>query len=248
MRPPAPIRFLLPAAVTLFLLALLSPVPAVAQTCATRPAPAVVTVKTNLKTEVIREERSFNELTRMFKTPGAHPAGLYTGGFTIAQQARYHWTNNGREICVSVEAVEVTLTLTDPKIYVGRELADDACTRESVWQHEVLHYRIDQDVLERFTPIVQRAVEFALKQTGALVAKRESDVERIGERLTRTIRQHLDRVSRDMQSDRDHLHERHDSREEYARTGAVCAHGHLGHSQPVLCASEPRLCTSLEQP
>jgi hypothetical protein len=248
MRPPVPIRFLLPATVTLFLLALLSPVPAVAQTCATRPAPAVVTVKTNLKTEVIREERSFNELTRMFKTPGAHPAGLYTGGFTIAQQARYHWTNNGREICVSVEAVEVTLTLTDPKIYVGRELADDACTRESVWQHEVLHYRIDQDVLERFTPIVQRAVEFALKQTGALVAKRESDVERIGERLTRTIRQHLDRVSRDMQSDRDHLHERHDSREEYARTGAVCAHGHLGHSQPVLCASEPRLCTSLEQP
>jgi hypothetical protein len=248
MRPPVPIRFLLPATVTLFLLALLSPVPAVAQTCATRPAPAIVTVKTNLKTEVTREERSFNELTRMFKTPGTHPAGLYTGGFTIAQQARYHWTNNGREICVSVEAVEVTLTLTDPKIYVGRELADDACTRESVWRHEVLHYRIDQDVLERFTPIVQRAVEFALKQTGALVAKRESDVERIGERLTRTIRQHLDRVSRDMQSDRDHLHERHDSREEYARTGAVCAHGHLGHSQPVLCASEPRLCTSLEQP
>jgi hypothetical protein len=248
MRPPVPIRFLLPATVTLFLLALLSPVPAVAQTCATRPAPAIVTVKTNLKTEVTREERSFNELTRMFKTPGTHPAGLYTGGFTVAQQARYRWTNNGREICVSVEAVEITLTLADPKIYVGRELADDACTRDSVWQHEVLHYRIDQDVLERFTPIVQRAVEFALKQSGALVAKRESDVERIGERLTRTIRQHLDRVARDMQSDRDHLHERHDSREEYARTGAVCAHGHLGHSQPVLCASEPRLCISLEQP
>src|SRR3954470_7025486 len=248
MRPPVPIRFLLPAAVTLFLLALLSPVPAVAQTCATRPAPAIVTVTTNLKTEVTREERSFNDLTRMFKTPGAHPAGLYTGGFTITQQAPYHWTNNGHEICVSVEAVEITLMLSDPKIYVGRELADDACTRESVWRHEVLHYRIDQDVLERFTPIVQRAIEFALKQTGALVAKRESDVERISERLTRTIRQHLDRVSRDMQSDRDHLHERHDSREEYARTGAVCANGHLGHSQPVLCASEPRLCTSLEQP
>jgi hypothetical protein len=243
-----PFRFLLSAAVTLFLLALLSPVPAAAQTCATRPPAPVVTVKTNWKTEVTREERSFDELTRLFKKPGAHPAGLYTGGFSVAQQARYRWTNNGREICVSVEVVEVTLTLTDPKIYVGRELADDACTRDSVWQHEVLHYRIDQDVLERFTPIVQRAVEFALKQSGALVAKRESDVERIGERLTRTIRQHLDRVARDMQSDRDHLHERHDSREEYARAGAVCAHGHLGHSQPVLCASEPRLCTSLKQP
>jgi hypothetical protein len=248
MRPPVPIRFLLPATVTLFLLALLSPVPAVAQTCATRPAPAIVTVKTNLKTEVTREERSFNELTRMFKTPGTHPAGLYTGGFTIAQQARYHWTNNGREICVSVEAVEVTLTLTDPKIYVGRELADDACTRESVWRHEVLHYRIDQDVLERFTPAIQRTVEFAAKQAGSQTAKRESDVERIGERMARTIRQHLDRVSRDMQSERDRLHDRHDSREEYSRTGNVCSHGRLGNSKPVLCASEPRLCANLVQP
>jgi hypothetical protein len=103
-------------------------------------------------------------------------------------------------------------------------------------------------VLERFTPIIQRTVEFAVKQTGALVAKREADVERIGERLARSIRQHLDRVSRDMQSDRDRLHERHDSREEYARTGAVCARGSLGNSKPALCASEPRLCKNLEQP
>ena len=106
--------------------------------------------------------------------------------------------------------MEVTVTLTDPKIYVGSELADDDCARESVWQHEVLHYRIDQDVLERFTPTIQRTVEFAVKQAGSQVAKRESDVERIGERMARTVRQHLDRASRDMQSERDRLHDRHD--------------------------------------
>jgi hypothetical protein len=91
-------------------------------------------------------------------------------------------------------------------------------------------------------------VEFAAKQAGFQTAKHESDVERIGERMARTIRQHVDRVSRDMQSERDRLHDRLDSREEYARTGNVCSHGKLGNSKPVLCASEPRLCTNLEQP
>ena len=154
----------------LFLLAFASD-PASAQTCSERPPAATVTLKISQNTPVSREERTYNELTRLFKKPGAHPAGLYVGAFTVAQQARYRWTSNGREICVSIKSVEVTVTLTDPKIYVGSELADDDCARESVWQHEVLHYRIDQDVLERFTPAIQRTVEFAVKQTGSQVAR-----------------------------------------------------------------------------
>ena len=248
VRPSVSIRFPLSAIMALFFLALPVSGPASAQTCSARPPTATVTVKASQNMPVSREERTYNELTRLFKKPGTHPAGLYVGAFTVAQQARYRWTSDGHEICVSVESVEVTITLTDPKIYVGSELADDDCARESVWQHEVLHYRIDQDVLERFTPTIQRTVEFAAKQAGSQTAKRESDVERIGERLARTIRQHLDRVSRDMQSERDRLHDRHDSRDEYARTGNVCSHGRLGNSKPVLCASEPRLCTNLEQP
>jgi hypothetical protein len=125
VRPPVPIRFLL-SALTLLLVALLPAFPAAAQTCSKNPPAATVAVKTDKNTELTREERSFNELTRLFKKPGAHPAGLYTGAISVAQQARYRWTNDGREICVSVEAVEVTLTLTDPKIYIGRELADAA--------------------------------------------------------------------------------------------------------------------------
>jgi len=242
--PTVSIRLFLSAFLPLFLLAL----PVAAQTCQSRAPAAVVSVKVDQSAPVSREERTYSELTRLFKKPGTHPAGLYVGAFTVAQQSRYRWTGNGQEFCVSIESVEVKVTLTDPKIYIGSELADDDCVRESVWQHEVLHYRIDQDVLERFTPTIQRTVEFAVKQSGSQVAKRESDVERIGERLARTVRQHLDRVSRDMQSERDRLHDRHDSREEYSRTGDVCAHGKLGNSKPVLCASEPRLCTSLEQP
>ena len=248
VRPPVSIRFPLPVIMALSLFAFSFANPAAAQTCSARTPAATVTVKTSQNTPVSREERTYSELTRLFKKPGTHPAGLYVGAFTVAQQARYRWTSDGREICVSVEAVEVTVTLTDPKIYVGSELADDDCARESVWQHEILHYRIDQDVLERFTPTIQRTVEFAVKQAGSHIAKRESDVERVGERMARTIRQHLDRVSRDMQSERDRLHERHDSREEYSRTGNVCAQGKLGNSKPVLCASEPRLCANLDQP
>src|SRR3954447_1108768 len=248
VRPPVSIRFPLSAAMALFLLALPFSGPASAQTCSTRPPAATVTVKTNQNTPVSVEERTYSELTRLFKKPGTHPAGLYVGAITVAQQARYRWTNDGSEICVSVESVEVSLTLTDPKIYISSELADDDCTRESVWQHEVLHYRIDQDVLERFAPSIQHTVEFAVKQTGSQIAKRVSDVERIGERMGRTVRQNLDRASQNMLSERDHLNNSHDSREEYSRTSKVCSRGRLGNSKPVLCASEPRLCTNLEQP
>lgn len=247
-RPPVSNRSIVSAALGLFILMLSVSAPASAETCQMRPPGATVTVKIGQNAPVSREERTYSELTRLFKKPGTHPAGLYVGAFTVSQQSRYRWTGNGREICVSIEAVDVTVTLTDPRIYIGSELENDDCARESVWQHEVLHYRIDQDVLERFTPIIQRTVEFAVKQAGSQVAKRESDVERIGERLARTVRQHLDRVSGDMQSERDRLHDRHDSRDEYSRTGDVCAHGSLGNSKPVLCASEPRLCTNLEQP
>ncbi|UEM19547.1 hypothetical protein JL100_020990 [Skermanella mucosa] len=224
------------------------PVQAAAQSCSTRPPPPTVTVRTAGTDVLASEDLSFSELTRLFRKPGAHPAGLYTGAIAVGQSARYRWVNDGREICVSMDTIEVTLTLTEPKIYIGRELADDACARESVWRHEIVHYRIDQDVLQRFAPIMQRAVEFAAKQTGGQVARREADVTRIGERMARAVRQHVDRVSRDMQSDRDSLHDRLDSREEYARTSAVCSRGDLGNSRPVLCASEPHLCTNLEKP
>jgi hypothetical protein len=231
------------------LLIAVAPTAALAQSCATRPSPPKVEVKTAQSDVLASEELSFSELTRMFRKPGAHPAGLYTGAISVAQAIQYRWVNDGREICVSIDKIEVTLTLTDPKIFIGRELEDDGCSRESVWRHEIVHYRIDQDVLARFTPVIQRAVEFAAKQAGGQVAKRESDVNRIGERMARTVRQHLDRASRDMQADRDSLHDRLDSREEYARTGKVCAGGAaLGNSMPVLCASEPRLCTNLEKP
>ncbi|HYI70110.1 MAG TPA: hypothetical protein VEX87_10215 [Skermanella sp.] len=242
------IRLFLSAVLPLSLLALLTAAPAEAQTCQSRAPAATVSVKVDQSAPVIHEERTYSELTRLFKKPGTHPAGLYVGAFTVGQQSSYRVSGNGRELCVSMEAVEVKITLTDPKIYVGSELANDDCARESVWQHEVLHYRIDQDVLERFTPAIQRTVEFAVKQSGSQVAKRESDVERIGERMARTVRQHLDRAVGDMQSERDRLHDRHDSRDEYARTGNVCADGKLGNSKPVMCASEPRLCTNLEQP
>lgn len=219
-----------------------------AQSCSARPSPPTVTVKAAETGVLASEDLSFSELTRLFRKPGAHPAGLYTGAIAVGQSARYRWVDDGREICVSLDTIEVTLTLTEPKIYIGRELADDACARESVWRHEIVHYRIDQDVLKRFVPIMQRAVEFAAKQTGGQVAKREADVTRIGERMARSIRQHVDRVSRDMQSDRDSLHDRLDSREEYARTSTVCSRGEIGNSRPVLCASEPHLCTNLEKP
>jgi hypothetical protein len=245
---PVSIRLFLSAVLPLSLLALLTAAPAEAQTCQSRAPAATVSVKVDQSAPVIHEERTYSELTRLFKKPGTHPAGLYVGAFTVGQQSSYRVSGNGRELCVSMEAVEVKITLTDPKIYVGSELANDDCARESVWQHEVLHYRIDQDVLERFTPAIQRTVEFAVKQSGSQVAKRESDVERIGERMARTVRQHLDRAVGDMQSERDRLHDRHDSRDEYARTGNVCADGKLGNSKPVMCASEPRLCTNLEQP
>ena len=242
------IRLFLSAVLPLSLLALLTAASAEAQTCQSRAPAATVSVKVDQSAPVIHEERTYSELTRLFKKPGTHPAGLYVGAFTVGQQSSYRVSGNGRELCVSMEAVEVKITLTDPKIYVGSELANDDCARESVWQHEVLHYRIDQDVLERFTPAIQRTVEFAVKQSGSQVAKRESDVERIGERMARTVRQHLDRAVGDMQSERDRLHDRHDSRDEYARTSNVCADGNLGNSKPVMCASEPRLCTNLEQP
>jgi len=242
---PVSMKLLLPAAL---LLCALAPASAFAQSCATRPPDAKVNVKLEMQKLEISEDRNFNDLTRMFKKPGMHPAGLYTGGIMTEQEVKYRWTSNGREICVSVEAIDVTLTLKEPKMYVGRELADNTCARQSVWEHEIVHYRIDQDVLQRHVPNIQRALEFAARQIRGVAVSRESDVQRVGERMARTIRQTLDRVSGDLQSDRDSMHQRLDSREEYARTAAACEDGHLGLSRPVLCNSQPRLCTNLQDP
>ena len=98
VRPPVSIRFPLPVIMALSLFAFSFANPAAAQTCSARTPAATVTVKTSQNTPVSREERTYSELTRLFKKPGTHPAGLYVGAFTVAQQAHYRWTSDGREI------------------------------------------------------------------------------------------------------------------------------------------------------
>src|ERR671918_282793 len=98
VRPPVSIRFPLSATLALFLLAFPCSGTASAQTCSARPPTATVTVKTGQNTPVSREERTYGDLPRILNKPGAPPAGLYVGAFTVAQQARYRWTSNGREI------------------------------------------------------------------------------------------------------------------------------------------------------
>ena len=96
-----------------------------------------------------------------------HVQGLTSG--KIGMEGAYEfetetWDILGK-VCLYVKRVDVKIAL-DPKIYIAREYPEGSCHYNAVLAHEKKHWRVDRDVVNKYTGVIVRGVNNALKQVG----------------------------------------------------------------------------------
>lgn len=78
------------------------------------------------------------------------------GGYTIPSK------NQG---CLWFDEINVNVKIS-PQIVIGKEVYDDECTRESVYEHEMKHVHVDRVLVNEFAQILGKRVYEQLKRRG----------------------------------------------------------------------------------
>jgi hypothetical protein len=239
-----------PALLLASLFATLAPMAATAAEsgCATRPSAPEVIILIEQDPITVNEHRSLKELQKLFGKRDAHPSGIYKGSIGARWSTASGVKVEGSRTCIYLARVEMTLRLEKPTIWLGSDLAGNRCVRESVWQHEIVHYRIDQALLDRHAPLIEQAIREALRRTSGVTVSDQREAKRASKQLADAVDDAARWSIDNLNWERDSQQDSHDSPAEYARTGKACADGNLGGSRPLACDRRPGLCTRLDQP
>ncbi len=169
----------------------------------------------------IDRSRSSRELTAMGDdaTPTMRAVGLTMaklGDKVSVETAGIEEASTGR-VCVR-PSVRVELSATPMTVYIGREIAGDACREGAALEHERKHVAVYREELAHIATDVRAALRVAygnrvLYYRSRADAKRSTDAE-----IAAEIGPLLDRVAGQIKARQREI----DSPEEYARVSAAC--------------------------
>ncbi len=199
--------------------------PASAADCPAGPTPgiSVDTVEQPVRLEedrTIEELRAKADAASLPADEALRPAGLYTAGLAHEMTATFAVRSRpGGPACVSVESVRISLSLTEPVIWLAREAAAQACSRQAVLEHERRHHAIDRAVQKELARALRAELEaWAAQLEPVRAADGEAGQARLQEELERRVR----RVSATWERERRQRQQAIDTPAEYARVSAAC--------------------------
>jgi len=153
-----------------------------------------------------------------------HVEGLTNG--RIGMDATYEFSSETwpalSQTCLYVKKVTVVITL-DPKIYVAREYAPGTCHYNAVLQHEMKHFRVDRDVVNKYSNIILQELNNTLKRVGYKqgpfpAAQTQPYQQSMGKLIATTISSLSDIMNQERQKRQAGV----DTLEEYRRVDALC--------------------------
>lgn len=165
--------------------------------------------------------RSWRELTAMGgdTTPTQRAVGLTTaklGDKVSVETSGIEDQSTGR-VCVR-PSVHVELSATPMTVYIGREIADDACRAAAALEHERKHVAVYREELAHIATDLRATLKTAYRNRvlyykGRAEAKRATDAA-----ISAEIGPLLDRMAGQIKARQREI----DSPEEYARVSAAC--------------------------
>lgn len=152
--------------------------------------------------------------------PEAWPVGLSTGLIYLKATTDILKVRSGygQTTCTQVRAIRVQFGFKDNKVYVAKEFPRRSCPFRKVLEHEEKHKTVDRAILKDYQDRLREDFAAFAKEIGMLRGGGNGPERQINAMLG----ERLDKLSEEMQSDRQYRQGQVDSAEEYERIQASC--------------------------
>jgi hypothetical protein len=153
---------------------------------------------------------------------GGRTLGLYRMEMRSGFRASIRSRQDGGWICLWIEKVALSLTVSPRQIYVVRERAPGTCPYNAVLAHERKHQAVDDELFNQSVPWLRHRIEKAVLNLPHGQPVPASEVAAIQARLNKIMSDTVTSAVADMMAERKLRQSRVDTPGEYQRVGAAC--------------------------
>lgn len=126
---------------------------------------------------------------------------------------------SSNSVCAQISHFSMTLGFDDTTIYLARELPRGSCSYKTVFDHEMMHVRIDEDIVRFYTPKFRSLFEQAIRNIGVVHATSAKEAER---KIEDAMREYTQKTTTDLSKVRQTRQAQIDTPTEYARLSRSC--------------------------
>jgi len=139
-------------------------------------------------------------------------------GFRASTRSR----QAGGWVCLWIEKVAISLTVSRRQIYVVRERAPGTCPYNAVLAHERKHQAVDDELFNQSVPWLRHRIEKAILDLPHGQPTMASEVPATQAKLNKVVSDAVTSAVADMMAERKLRQSRVDDPREYQRVGAAC--------------------------
>lgn len=128
--------------------------------------------------------------------------------------------------CLSIKTVQITVHYA-PTIYIAKEYAPGTCRFQTTLQHETRHVNTDIITFNELLPALRQAIEDAAVKAGALGPVSLADQDKVialRDQAVNDLKTALASKTEELEALRLQRQQLIDTRQEYLRISALCAH------------------------
>ncbi len=168
-----------------------------------------------------------------YSTDTVDPYGFHgttvTQGFMNGQIGMEHKISFGRSIsknrnyaCIWYKDITVKIKI-DPTIVIANELYKDKCMRKAILSHELMHVRVDREIVNKYAKTMGNKLLSALKSRGFSAGPIRVDrINEVSGKMQKVVRQILDLEYQKLGIERQERQREVDSLEEYESVDNKC--------------------------
>ncbi|HSE79075.1 MAG TPA: hypothetical protein VLG66_13845 [Alphaproteobacteria bacterium] len=153
------------------------------------------------------------------------PLGLYVTRVQPELSVRVVTRTLPRGICMWLQSIDVTISLTERTIHVAREYLRGSCEYQAILQHELKHAQADDAILKIHVPRIEQALRNAAAERGAIgpfAPQGEADAQiQLRAGVEKAFRESLTQMMRDRVARQGSV----DTPQEYRAVAASCPSG-----------------------
>ena len=171
---------------------------------------------------------NIEQITAYAKKYGLTEGGLFASGLATVDIATDISTNtigsfqNNGTLCVYPTKATLFIGLSNPTIYISKDLKPESCEYKVVLRHEQTHQYINKEMLDYFLPLFKEAFTKIIHQTPAIQITSINQVDAASQQLTnqynKKILPLIEFFKKEMIKEQGHL----DNKSNYLREKNLC--------------------------